>query len=617
VANNLDIPIATTEVGGFHHQKLNVTNSAGVVAETATAYVSVRLTDGAAFYAAGGGGGSTQYAEDVASVGGESLMLAGAVRRDTPASSSGTDGDYSTLNTDASGRLWCSAKVDTALPAGTNNIGDVDVLTVPADPFGANADAASATGSISAKLRFIAATGIPVTGSVAVTGTFWQATQPVSAAALPLPSGAATAAKQPSLGVAGTASTDVITVQGIASMTAIQVDGSAVTQPVSVSSLPLPAGAATETTLSSLNGKVTACNTGAVTVSAVPADPFGINADAASATGSISAKLRFIASTGIPITGSVAVTIAAGAASIAKAEDVASADGDVGTPCMAVRKAAPANTSGTDGDYEMLQMSAGRLWCSATIDAALPAGSNVIGTVTASNAAGDIAHDGVDSGNPVKVGGKATAPFTFPAAVASGDRTNLTTDLYGRPHVVIRPDDVKRLGVYFYHSGALVIGASADGVATAGGGRIWVNNPVGSAVTVRIRKVTFRSQLASALVAVTSPRFTLEKGVFTGTDTGAAITPAKRRTADATAVGACRTAVTGMTISSAAVVASFFPIASATAVAYNPPSEAIFDPGLEDYIDLAAGECLILRQADAGTTSDTRRVTCDFVVEEF
>jgi hypothetical protein len=61
--------------------------------------------------------------------------------------------------------------VDAALPAGTNNIGDVDVLTVPADPFGANADAASATGSISAKLRFIAATGIPVTSLPASTNT--------------------------------------------------------------------------------------------------------------------------------------------------------------------------------------------------------------------------------------------------------------------------------------------------------------------------------------------------------------------------------------------------------------------------------------------------------------
>jgi hypothetical protein len=48
-----------------------------------------------------------------------------------------------------------------------------------------------------------------------------------------LPSGAATAAKQPALGTAGTASSDVLTVQGIASMTALKVDGSAVTQPVS------------------------------------------------------------------------------------------------------------------------------------------------------------------------------------------------------------------------------------------------------------------------------------------------------------------------------------------------------------------------------------------------
>jgi hypothetical protein len=58
-----------------------------------------------------------------------------------------------------------------ALAAGTNNIGDVDVLTVPADPFGLNADAASATGSVSAKLRFIAATGIPITALPASSNT--------------------------------------------------------------------------------------------------------------------------------------------------------------------------------------------------------------------------------------------------------------------------------------------------------------------------------------------------------------------------------------------------------------------------------------------------------------
>jgi hypothetical protein len=82
-----------------------------------------------------------------------------------------------------------------------------------------------------------------------VSGTFWQATQPISAASLPLPSGAATSAKQPALGTAGTASADVLSVQGVASMTALKVDGSAVTQPISAASLPLPTGAALDATL--------------------------------------------------------------------------------------------------------------------------------------------------------------------------------------------------------------------------------------------------------------------------------------------------------------------------------------------------------------------------------
>lgn len=52
-----------------------------------------------------GASGTTQYTEDNPSAGGESLVLVGAVRRDTAASSSGLDGDYSTLNTDSAGAL--------------------------------------------------------------------------------------------------------------------------------------------------------------------------------------------------------------------------------------------------------------------------------------------------------------------------------------------------------------------------------------------------------------------------------------------------------------------------------------------------------------------------------
>lgn len=66
---------------------------------------------------------------------------------------------------------------------------------------------------------------VNVSGPIAVTGTFWQATQPVS--------------------LSGTV-------------------------PISAAALPLPSGASTEATLAALNAKVTAVNTGAVVVTSAP-----------------------------------------------------------------------------------------------------------------------------------------------------------------------------------------------------------------------------------------------------------------------------------------------------------------------------------------------------------
>lgn len=59
-----------------------------------------------------------------------------------------------------------------------------------------------------------------------------------------------------------------------------------------------------------------------------------------------------------------ATTVIAG---MRKQEDAVSADLDFGIGVMAIRQDTPANTSGTDGDYEMLRMSAGRLWTSGVI----------------------------------------------------------------------------------------------------------------------------------------------------------------------------------------------------------------------------------------------------------
>lgn len=82
------------------------------------------------------------------------------------------------------------------------------------------------------RVTLVSPTTVPVSGTVAfsnstiaVTGTFWQTTQPVSVASLPLPTGAATAAKQPALGTAGTPSSDVISVQGVVGGTTLPVSG--------------------------------------------------------------------------------------------------------------------------------------------------------------------------------------------------------------------------------------------------------------------------------------------------------------------------------------------------------------------------------------------------------
>lgn len=90
---------------------------------------------------------------------------------------------------------------------------------------------------------------VQLTNALKVDGS--AVTQPISAVSLPLPTGASTAAKQPALGTAGTASADVLSIQGIASMTPLAVTGTffQATQPVSgtVTTTP-PANASTNLT---------------------------------------------------------------------------------------------------------------------------------------------------------------------------------------------------------------------------------------------------------------------------------------------------------------------------------------------------------------------------------
>lgn len=179
---------------------------------------------------------------------------------------------------------------------------------------------------------------------------------------------------------------------------------------------------------------------------------------------------------------------------------------------------------------------------------------------------------------------------------------------------VILQREAVRSSAYYAHTGAHLVLAAADAATV---GRWWLINPVGSSVLVALRRVSFSSQLGSALLAPTSPRITLERVTFTGTASGAVTTNAIRKTTDAAAVSSVRTASTGLTLTAGGVFHAFLPVASATAVGYTAASTDDYDPADDDVIILAAGEGVVCRQPDAGTGSDTRRFVTNLYVEEF
>ena len=148
--------------------------------------------------------------------------------------------------------------------------GSVTVVS-SALPSGAATEASLATvaGDTTSLDTKVPAQGAAVTASSIPVNIASDQTVPVSAASLPLPSGAATEASLATVAGDTTSLDAKVPAQG-AAVTAASVPvniASDQTVPVSAASLPLPSGAATESTLSTLNGKVTACNTGAVVIS--------------------------------------------------------------------------------------------------------------------------------------------------------------------------------------------------------------------------------------------------------------------------------------------------------------------------------------------------------------
>lgn len=168
-------------------------------------------------------------------------------------------------------------------------------------------------------------------------------------------------------------------------------------------------------------------------------------------------------------------------------------------------------------------------------------------------------------------------------------------------------------GIYYFAATAAqsVQAAAQNGTST---GFFWMDLPSGSNVKARLRKfeVTFEQGAAPTADHLTLPRIALARYTFTGTASGATITPCKRASGDSGNVANVRTAVTGQTVTVGAVASTWLPpgIDFATAAGQNVISKVNepYAPTTEDeFIELASGEGLLLYQPDAGTTTDVRR----------
>ena len=203
--------------------------------------------------------------------------------------------------------------------------------------------------------------------------------------------------------------------------------GTSTTWAISAASLPLPSGAATSAKQDTIIGHVDGIET---LLTTIDTDTGGIATSAASIDAKIPALGQALAAGSVPV-----VLTASQLSTLTPLSTVAATQSGTWT----IQPGNTANTTawlvtGTGGTFPATQSGTWTVGLSASQTLATV---TTVGTV-ATLSGGGVAHDGIDSGNPVKIGGKAVSTQSGQTAVASADRSDLIQDLDGtvieRPH---------------------------------------------------------------------------------------------------------------------------------------------------------------------------------------
>lgn len=204
----------------------------------------------------------------------------------------------------------------------------------------------------------------------------------------------------------------------------------------------------------------------------------------------------------------------------------------------------------------------------------------------------------------------------------SGKKTQYQSETVGSdvvyvPYIVPRRQ-AKILGVYRLTPAQFSVLATAH-VVTATAFLYFFNPTANTTKNLRVRRVWGHSLNSTALATPTAPRLLASRFTFTGTPSGAALTPNKLATGYGASSAYASTLITGATVTKVADIGASGIVQCVTAVGAMEPADCdVFDAkGQEDEFEiLAAGEGIAVWQDINGTTADTRKAQINMLWDE-
>lgn len=175
---------------------------------------------------------------------------------------------------------------------------------------------------------------------------------------------------------------------------------------------------------------------------------------------------------------------------------------------------------------------------------------------------------------------------------------------------VIVEDARSVLGVYKASSGVLTVPAAVHNGTTTG--FLWVFNPIGSTIKMQISRLVYDMQFIALAVDLLGGELRANLFTFTGTASGAQITPAKRDSTDAAPQGNMRTASTGLSCTlGAAIIGVQYPtmdLITGGAGHWNPHRVDLRPANEHEEQVLRPGEGIVFWHAVAVTAANRRLI---------